>query len=212
MSPSWPLYVLSHLSPVCLSSNTHHWPPPSVSDFRQESAAPHPCAVFFPFSEHQSRFIKGSVLAEDWDCHSAFLLQHWELSSQAGDLATPWCRRRHLPNVLLSDVCSGGGLGKWPISLSCVLVFPFGKRDSWLSVATAGSGEQDGIGGVDIHLAQVQPTQEDGNAVNWVCQGLVTSLDFFEVTGIRPIGSKKQMFYVLLCKSKQAPWEGGKGK
>lgn len=41
------------------------------------------------------------------------------------------------------DSGSGGRLGKWPISLPYLPMFPFGERDSWLSVVSNGSGEQD---------------------------------------------------------------------
>lgn len=42
------------------------------------------------------------------------------------------------------DPGSGGRLGKWPTSLPYLPMFPFGERDSWLSMARDGSGEQDG--------------------------------------------------------------------
>lgn len=169
--------------------------------------------------------------ARSLDCHSAFLLQHWELSSQAGDLATPWCRRCHLPNVLLSGVLASGlkrtsctwqlksitavtrtyahSLGwRWILapeggwasgqqaSLTCPC-FPLGKGIPGLAWPEMALGSRMVPGSTGIHSSQVQLTQKDAKSFNWVCQGLVASLDFFEVTGRSPTSSKPNRSLML---------------
>lgn len=234
MSSSWPPYALSHVS-LLPPPNTHHWPPSSVSAFRQETAAPNPCAIFFPFNNHQARFIKESTLAGDRSTQLGLPLSisppalgteqpGWRscytLVQEMPSARRPpqWCFSKWAQKNILYmaaevhhschrnirtqpglevDSGSGGRLGKWPkASLTCPW-FPLGKGIPGLAWPEIALRCQTVPGSIGIHSSQMQLTQEDANSVNWVCQGLVASLDFFEVTGICPTSSKSSRSLVI---------------
>lgn len=105
MSPLWPSYALSHLSPFCLSPNTHHRPPSCLYLQTINCSTSSLCHFFPTFNKHWDRSLKESALAGDRNTLLGLRFgispPALELSSQARDCAAPWCRRCHLPNVLL---------------------------------------------------------------------------------------------------------------
>lgn len=102
--PPWPPCALSAVSAFILSPNTHHRSSSCVSALRL--AAPPPCAI----SSLQRGWIPPGKCFRSRELGLAPSVSPAALglSSQAGDLATPLCRRHHLPNVLLSCASASG--------------------------------------------------------------------------------------------------------
>lgn len=158
---------LRFVSPVSLLTHTTNHPPLSpLSDNKLQHLILVPFFFFSPlFNKHRGRSTKESALAGDRNAlfGSRFGVPHpAEPGSQAGDrperCLSKWARKSILSvaagahHSCHRNICtqpglevgsgSGGRLGKWPMSLSRLPMFPFGERDSWLSTARDGSGER----------------------------------------------------------------------